>query len=65
MLVARAFHLKWHSPGEKPRLPLRASSIGVDARVTLMDARGKPEAGATEQRDPGRPPWTCPVFDDT
>ena len=33
-----------------------ASSIGVDARVTSLDARGKPEAGATEQRDPGRPP---------
>ena len=26
-------------------LTQRASSIGVDARVTLMDARGKPEAG--------------------
>jgi hypothetical protein len=24
MLVARAFHLKGHSPGEKPRLPFRA-----------------------------------------
>ena len=38
------------------RWPLtqRASSIGVDARVTSPDARGKPEAGATEQRDPGR-----------
>ena len=33
----------------------RASSIGVDARVTSLDARGIPEAGATEQRDPGRP----------
>ena len=35
--------------------PLRASSADVDARVTSLDARGKPEAGATEQRDPGRP----------
>ena len=25
MLVARAFHLKGHSPGEKPRLPFRAT----------------------------------------
>ena len=35
------------SPSFAMAAPLtqRASSIGVDARVTLMDARGKPEAG--------------------
>jgi hypothetical protein len=33
-------------------LPDRASSIGVDAFVTLLDPPGNSEAGATEQGDP-------------
>ena len=37
------------------RLSVRASSIDVDARVTSLDPRGKREAAATKQRDPGRP----------
>lgn len=43
MLVARAFHLKGHSPGEKPRLPFRANSIDADARLTSLHPPGNAE----------------------
>ena len=52
---ASGFHAREHAGLPRATVLLRASSIGVDMRVTPLDPPDNPEAAATDHRDSLRP----------